>query len=103
LRLNVAGELSGKFYGDEPGFDGKLIFKGIIIEAVVYAGFEGEKNETNGEIGNERVDRRRKKKGGVQIEDASFKEEDKVWRIELVPKAEWPKSDKTVITQGNSL
>ena len=46
MRLNVAGELSGKFYGDEPGFDGKLIFKGIIIEAVVYAGFEGEEDKT---------------------------------------------------------
>ena len=97
----VAGELSGKFYGDEPGFDGKLIFKGIIIEAVVYSGFNGKKSKT--EIRRGRGNDGRKLSEEIQIEDASFKEEDKVWRIELVPKAEWPKSDKTVITQGNSL
>lgn len=97
----VAGELSGKFYGDEPGFDGKLIFKGIIIEAVIYSGIEGEKSVTKKRGG--RGDDNREFSEEIQIEDASFKEEDKVWRFELVPKAEWPSSDKTVITQGNSL
>lgn len=105
----VAGELTGKFYGEELGFDGKLIFKGIIIEAVVYSGFDGKKSETNIETANERGDRGRKKRGAGKAKDIDFdkappfKEEDKVWRIELVPKAEWPSSDKTVITQEDSL
>ncbi|MDA8708714.1 hypothetical protein N9M10_04995 [Hellea sp.] len=99
-KTGFGGEMSGTFYGDEPGFSGKLIFDGLIIKAVAFVGATGTKDETHRDV---KVSRRGRRRGRFNREEMGVTDEDILYECEILPPGEWPQSDATTVTDGEGL
>ena len=98
--IGFGGEISGTFYGDEPGFGGKLIFDGLIVKAVGFSGATGSEDTSHKNV---KANKRAGRKGRLDTENMGVTDENILYECEILPPGEWPSSDETVVTSGEQL
>lgn len=101
-KTGVGGEIKCQFYGDEPGFSGKVKFKGLVLEAVVLHSAGGSSIGTEPSAAAKKQQRQAQDKGRWDNSTSRGSDSKVLWKVEVLEPAEWPSSDKASLADGNS-
>ena len=101
-KTGVGGEIKYAFHGEEPGFSGSVKFKGLILEAVFVHSVGGSTVGTQPNGLAKKKEREEQDEGRWEKNTTRQSDSNTAWHLEVIGPAEWPKSDKAVLTDGSS-